>query len=109
LGYNQFMNKIDIAGLKVDAITKQDFLEQSLKRILLNQKTFVITPYSEFLYNSFQDPKLLEVFNKADFSLADGIGIFWSKKYLSIPLTANNYWIKILQAAWQIKYFFLLG
>jgi N-acetylglucosaminyldiphosphoundecaprenol N-acetyl-beta-D-mannosaminyltransferase len=98
------VNKIDIAGLKVDAITKKELLDGIINRIKTGQKTFVITPYSEFLYYSFQDPKLLEIFNRADFSVADGIGLFWAKRFLEIPLTAKSYWGKILQAAWQIKY-----
>jgi N-acetylglucosaminyldiphosphoundecaprenol N-acetyl-beta-D-mannosaminyltransferase len=98
------VNKIDIAGLKVDAITKKELLDGIINRVKTGQKTFVITPYSEFLYNSFQDPKLLEIFNRADFSVADGIGLFWAKRFLEIPLTAKSYWGKILQAAWQIKY-----
>ena len=98
------MIKVDIAGLKVDAITKQEFLDAALKRIQSGQKTFVITPYSEFLYHVFQEPSLLEIFNKSDFSLADGIGIFWATKYLSIPLTAKSYWGKIFQGLWQMFY-----
>lgn len=98
------VNKIDIAGLKVDAITKKELLDGIINRIKTGQKTFVITPYSEFLYHSFQDPMLLEIFNRADFSVADGIGLFWAKRFLEIPLTAKSYWGKILQAAWQIKY-----
>lgn len=104
MGYNCNMTKIDIAGLKVDAITKKQLLDHLLARIINGQKTFVITPYSEFLYNAFLDPKLLEIFNQADFSVADGIGLFWAKRFLDIPLTAKSYWGKILQAVRQIKY-----
>ena len=61
-GYNLCMNKIDIGGLKVDSITKIEFLKAVLQRIKAGQKTFVITPYSEFLCRRFKDPKLLEIF-----------------------------------------------
>ncbi len=98
------MQKIDVAGLKIDAITKQELLQALLKRIQAGEKTFITTPYSEFLYHIFQKPKLLEIFNKADFAVADGIGIFLAKKYLSIPLTFKNYWLKILQSGFQLKY-----
>jgi N-acetylglucosaminyldiphosphoundecaprenol N-acetyl-beta-D-mannosaminyltransferase len=98
------MNKVNIAGLQIDSVTKKEFLDAALTRIQTGQKTFVTTPYSEFLYHAFREPKLLEIFNKTDFALADGIGIFWAKKYLEIPLTAKSYWGKILQAAWQMKY-----
>jgi N-acetylglucosaminyldiphosphoundecaprenol N-acetyl-beta-D-mannosaminyltransferase len=98
------MGKIDIAGLKVDAITKQAFLDDLLIRIKAGQKTFAITPYSEFLYHGFKEPELLDIFNSADYSLADGIGLFWAKKYLELPLSAKGYWGKITQAAWQQFY-----
>ncbi len=98
------MTKIDIAGLKVDAITKKELLDSVLGRIKNGQKTFIITPYSEFLYHGFQDPKILKIFNQADLSVADGIGLFWAKRFLDIPLTAKSYWGKVLQAAWQIKF-----
>ena len=98
------MNKVDIAGLKIDAITKKEFLDAALARVQSGKKTFVTTPYSEFLYYEFQTPEVFEILNKADFAVADGIGIFWAKKYLELPLTAKSYWGKILQAAWQMKY-----
>jgi N-acetylglucosaminyldiphosphoundecaprenol N-acetyl-beta-D-mannosaminyltransferase len=107
------MSKIDIAGLKIDAITKKQLLEAVFSRIKGGQKTFITTPYSEFLYHAFREPKLLEVFNKADFAVADGIGIFWAKRYLEIPLISAtlirgrisvSYWLMILQALWQLIY-----
>ncbi len=98
------MQKIDVAGLKIDALYKSDFLSQVLLRIKANQKTWVITPYSEFLYHALRNKQLMDILNQADYAVADGIGIFWAKKYLEIPLTAKNYYVKIIQALWQIKY-----
>jgi N-acetylglucosaminyldiphosphoundecaprenol N-acetyl-beta-D-mannosaminyltransferase len=98
------MNKIDIAGLKVDAITKKELTGNVLANIKLGKKTFITTPYSEFLYRSFNNPEILDILNSADFSVADGIGLFWAKKYLEIPLTAKSFCGKVIQAAWQIKY-----
>ncbi len=98
------VNKVDIAGLKIDSTTKADLLEQLAARIKSNQKTWVTTPYSEFLHAGLMDSRVMDVLNQADFAVADGIGMFWAKKYLEIPLTAKSYWGKILQAIWQIKY-----
>src|SRR5437868_5830938 len=98
------MPKIDVGGLKVDAITKAELLQQISGQIKQGQKTFVITPYSEFLYHALQDAKIMEIYNKADFSVPDGIGIFWAAKFLSLPLTAKSYYGKILQALWQMFY-----
>lgn len=98
------MDKIDIAGLKIDAISKQEFLNVLQSRMTVEQKTWATTPYSEFLHAALLDPKVLDVLNQADFAVPDGIGLFWAKRFLEIPLTAKSYWGKIFQALWQIKY-----
>ncbi len=98
------MNKIDVAGLKVDSITKQGLLKYITDRVQSGEKTFVTTPYSEFLYRGLLDPKIIEILNRSDFAVPDGIGVFWARKFLDIPLTAKSYYGKILQAFWQVKY-----
>ncbi len=96
--------KLDIAGLKIDSLNKQELLDLMLERIKTNQKTWVTTVYSEFLYAGLKGPTIMEMLNKADIAVPDGIGIFWAKRYLSLCLTVKNYWLKILQAFWQAKY-----
>ncbi len=120
------MDKIDVAGLKIDPISKQQLLDLVLQRITSNQKTWITTVYSEFLYAGLRDPKIMEMLNKADVAVADGIGIFWAKKYSEIPLSfstrpfckdqsalppfskggagGGKYWLMILQAFWQLVY-----
>jgi N-acetylglucosaminyldiphosphoundecaprenol N-acetyl-beta-D-mannosaminyltransferase len=98
------MNKVNVAGLKIDSMTKQEVLTVIQERMTVKEKTFIITPYSEFLYHSLRDPKLLDIFNKADISVPDGIGIFWAAKFLQIPFTAKSFYGKILQAFWQVMW-----
>lgn len=95
------MEKIDIAGLKIDPITKSDLLNRILVRAKNGQKTFITTPYSEFLYHCLLHPKDEAMLNSSDFAVADGIGILWAAKFLSIPITAKNYLLKIIQSFWQ--------
>ena len=102
--YNGDMTQLDIAGLKINSISKAELLKDISDRLKTGQKTFITTPYSEFLYRSLRDPKLLDILNTADFAVPDGIGIFWAAKFLSIPLTAKSYYGKIFQAWWQAKY-----
>ena len=82
--------KVDIAGLKVDAISKAELLIEVISRIKASQKTWVTTVYSEFLYAALKDPKIVELLNKANIAVPDGIGIFWAKKYLEIPLSFHS-------------------
>lgn len=94
--------KIDVAGLKIDAITKQDLLKQIAERVARKEKTFVVTPYSEFLYASLRSKEVRALFNSADFSIADGVGVIWANAFMSQPITFKNYYLKIIQTWWQV-------
>lgn len=94
--------QIDIAGLKVDAITKEQFFVQLEKRIEQGQQTFVTTPYSEFLYNALRDREVMTLLNSSDIAVPDGVGILWAEYFLGQPLTRQNYWLKIIQAWLQV-------
>ncbi len=96
--------KIDVAGLKIDAIAKSDLLQQLTERIKRKEKTFVTTPYSEFLYASLRDSKVRSLLNKADFAVADGVGILWAHSFLGQPFSTSAYYMKILQAWLQVIY-----
>jgi len=98
------MAQIDIAGLKIDTLTKKELLSAVSARVESGQKTFITTPYSEFLFASLMDKKILEMLNLSDIAVADGIGIFWAAKFLQLPLTAKSYFGRISQAFWQMLY-----
>lgn len=96
------LKKIDVAGLEISPITKQDLLQEVTQRISEKHQTFVITPYSEFLYTSMHEPEFRPIFNSADFAIADGIGILWADLFLNIPFKSNRYYINILEAWWHV-------
>ena len=95
------MKKVNVAGLNIDAITKTELLTEVLAHLKNNQKTFITTPYSEFLYHSLLNPKDEHILNSADFAVADGIGILWAAKFLSVPLKTKKYLFKIAETFWQ--------
>lgn len=99
--HNTF-KKISIAGLHINAITKIDLLAQLRTRIQSRQKTFVVTPYSEFLYASMRQPEVRQLLNSADFAIPDGVGILWAHLFLNQPLTWNYFYALIIQAWLQV-------
>jgi N-acetylglucosaminyldiphosphoundecaprenol N-acetyl-beta-D-mannosaminyltransferase len=97
------MNKyIDVAGLRISTLTKKALLAELSTRLKAGKKTFIITPYSEFLYAVLHRPDLVSELNQADFSLADGIGVLWASYFLKRPFRSAGYYTKILEAVWQI-------
>jgi N-acetylglucosaminyldiphosphoundecaprenol N-acetyl-beta-D-mannosaminyltransferase len=93
-----------VAGLKVNFLSKQEVLRLIKARLQTNQKTWLTTVYSEFLYAGLNNPAVMQMLNKANIAIPDGIGIFWAKNYLSIPLTVKSYWGKVFQSLFQAKH-----
>jgi N-acetylglucosaminyldiphosphoundecaprenol N-acetyl-beta-D-mannosaminyltransferase len=98
------MDTITVAELKINSGTKAEVLELIGTRVRNGQTTFITTPYSEFLYRALTDRGVMNLLNSSDIAVPDGIGIVWGAKFLSIPLTAQNYYGKIVQAFWQVIY-----
>lgn len=76
--------KVDIAGVLVDNITKQQSIERIDDFVKSGSPHYVVTPYSEFIVFAQRDSKYKEALNSADLSLPDGVGILWAAKYLSL-------------------------
>ncbi|HEX3099776.1 MAG TPA: WecB/TagA/CpsF family glycosyltransferase [Patescibacteria group bacterium] len=94
--------KIDVAGLKVDAISKSELLEQIASRIQNREKTFIATPYSEFLFASMRRPHIRALLNRADLSIVDGVGVLWAHLFLDQKLSFKNFYLNVLQAWGQV-------
>ena len=93
--------KKEILGLQINTDTKQQLLEEISERAIKGQKTFIVTPYSEFFYYAAKDYRFHNIINNADFALPDGIALQWLGEYYSKPLTFKNYYLKIVQAFFQ--------
>lgn len=91
-----------IAGLIVTKATKQQVLQELSERLARNLSTFIVTPYSEFLYASLKDPQIQKTLNSAHISISDGVGIQWASVFLHKPLTAKNKVLRTLQCIWQV-------
>ncbi len=94
--------KTDLLGLKINTETRAQILAEIKKRLEKREKTFIVTPYSEFFHKTYFDQEFKEILNSADYALPDGISVLWLSYYLYMPLTLKNYYLKIIQAFWQI-------
>ena len=96
--------KIELLGIEISAEPKRQIIAELQERIKAGKKTFIVTPYSEFFYRGFFDLDFKKILNKADFAIPDGIAVQWVGYFLSIPLKAKNYYLKIFEATWQVIY-----
>lgn len=93
--------KTNIAGLKVDFLTKAELFKLIDQAKATSQTIWLTTLYSEFLYRSLKNRATQELLNSADLSLPDGVGIFWAKEFLNTPLKTQNIFLRVLLSVWQ--------
>ncbi len=97
-------DRISVAGLNIDPLRKTELLDLIASRIKSGEKTFLTTLYSEFLYAALRDREVMDLLNRANIAIPDGVGVVWARHFLKQPLTAKSFYGIVMQAWWQVVY-----
>ena len=79
-------DKINVLGIYIDRITKQELYESIEKSLNSDCKTKIFTPNPEIIVKAQKDEKIKNILNSATLSIPDGTGIIWAAKKLGTPL-----------------------
>ncbi len=92
------MQALDLCGVKINNLSKNEFLDEIERLVDTKTPSYIVTPYSEFIINAQKDLEFKKILNESDVSTADGIGILIGLRYFSLN---GVYWplIKCLLAA----------
>ena len=75
------LQKKEILGIKINNISKSEFLNEISRLVNKKKKSYVVTPYSEFFIFAKKDSEFKKIINSADISIADGVGVSLASKY----------------------------
>lgn len=89
---NTKRKKVNIINFPIDTFSKAEVLRFLDKKINHKTPIFITTVNSEFAYLSLQDKNISKLLEKSSLNLADGIGILWAAKFLSLKLPKNKFW-----------------
>jgi N-acetylglucosaminyldiphosphoundecaprenol N-acetyl-beta-D-mannosaminyltransferase len=78
--------KIIITGVGISSIRMQDLFQLLNLRIDASEKTRVCVTPVNCLTAANEDPKLMEIYNSADFVLCDGVPVLWASHFLNKPI-----------------------
>lgn len=80
------LERVDVAGIGFDPIT-QDQLIDDIARHIDSRKTSrsftIMKPYVEFFIKAWSDSEIMQILQRADRVVADGIAVQWAASYLS--------------------------
>lgn len=92
-----------IFDVRIDEYTKLQFMK-SLKACLRDGRLVKVSKINpEFIQRCRNDKKFIKVINSMDINIADGRGILWAAKYLTLPIS-NIKAIRYFQAVIQMIY-----
>jgi N-acetylglucosaminyldiphosphoundecaprenol N-acetyl-beta-D-mannosaminyltransferase len=74
--------RVELGKITLDTYTHSQLMQLVQKSILAKRSTLLVTPYSEMIVYTEKDDELTTAINKADYIVADGIGVLWGYMYL---------------------------
>lgn len=80
------MECIYILNVKINNITIDDVMIDIKKNLKNNNQTSIYTPNTEIVMTCQKDKEFLDLINKADIVVPDGIGLIYASKIKKIPL-----------------------
>jgi N-acetylglucosaminyldiphosphoundecaprenol N-acetyl-beta-D-mannosaminyltransferase len=84
--FNNDSRRVNILGVGIDPVTKNS-LNLILSRYLTDgSQHFISTVNPEFIMQALSDKRFKEILGYSDLNLADGIGILWAAKFLSLKV-----------------------
>jgi N-acetylglucosaminyldiphosphoundecaprenol N-acetyl-beta-D-mannosaminyltransferase len=76
-------DKVGLLGVDIDAASSADAISYICTRAAPGQPAAYITkPYVEFIDRAYHQPKLQDLINGAELTLADGVALVWAAHYL---------------------------
>jgi len=101
------MRSLKVLGTRIDALSSA----QLQKALSFDASKIVISKVNtEFLHRANSNVDFLRALNASNLSIADGRGVLWAARYLSLPLQCKqfpitNFQLPItLEALWQMIY-----
>ena len=78
--------RIDVLGVGFDNLTLEEAVEAGLDLVRAPGAHYVVTPNPEIVEVCREDPAVMDIVNRADLVLADGIGVIKGAAMLGTPL-----------------------
>jgi N-acetylglucosaminyldiphosphoundecaprenol N-acetyl-beta-D-mannosaminyltransferase len=82
--------KIKILNVPIDCFNKKELLEYIDEKISKSKPLFITTVNSEFMQSACKNFDVAKLLKKTSLNLADGVGILWAAKFLSLTLPTNK-------------------
>ena len=89
------MNSVKIFDIPFTTFKKKDLIEEILKRVNKNEKTYIVTANAEIAMYAKQNKGYENIIKKANYIVPDGIGVVKGAKIIKSIYSRENTWNRI--------------
>ncbi len=89
------VSTVELLGVRFHNLSRTEAARAIAGLAQTGRRAYVVKPYSEFMPRAARDRVVREMLNGAELCLADGVGILWAARYLSLRGGA-------VRALWQV-------
>ena len=102
-------NRIKILDVPIDSFSKEEILQYLSEKIDSKTQVNINTVNTEFIMQAISKPEVMEMLKNSSLNTADGVGILWAAKYLSLKIQNKTqaffkYILSILSIIFSPKY-----
>lgn len=80
------MDKLSIMGVRIDNKSMNEIMDIIKNKIINNEKFVIYTPNTEIVMMCNKDKDFMDLINKSDINIPDGIGLVYASKMKKHPL-----------------------
>jgi N-acetylglucosaminyldiphosphoundecaprenol N-acetyl-beta-D-mannosaminyltransferase len=80
------MDKLSIMGVRINNISMNEVLKLAEQKIKNDEKYIIYTPNTEIIMMCQKDEEFLNIMNKSDINVPDGVGLIYAGKIKKFPL-----------------------
>lgn len=107
-------NMLEILGVKINSLTQNEVLQRVESFLEDGNQHYIVTPNPEFLVKAQKDREFMDILNRADLAVPDGIGLIFASWFFGKRLKKRITGVDLMEAIcekasqkkWQV---FLFG
>jgi len=105
---------VEIFGVKILSSSREEILHEIVRRLISNEKTFIVTLNAQILDRALRDKEYLNIIKIADLVVPDGEGVVWASKVLTGKILHKTPGVELIEDISRVAFFleksvFLLG
>lgn len=101
------MKTVNLCGVEIAVVSRDSFADFVIDRLKGSGGCAVCKVNTEFLARSISDKAFQKALNDSALNIADGRGVLWAARYLTIsskPLATSYKLLRAAEAVWQMIY-----